>query len=152
MPGSWAPAEFPNLDSSNHTITSPADRRYNCTAWAAGDSKRKWWPDRHNIGYWPAGVPREETLDAFFRAYGTLGFRPCFSGTLEADVEKIAVYATRNADGTFTPTHAALQLPTGEWTSKLGDFEDISHQTADAVFGPVYGDAIYYLCRPKNRP
>jgi hypothetical protein len=37
------------------------------------------------------------------------------------------------------PTHAALQLESGDWTSKLGDFEDISHSTIEAVSGPVYG-------------
>lgn len=150
MPGSWSPTEFPNLNATNHNITSAADRRYNCIAWAAGENIRKWWPDRHNIGFWPRGVPREETIQAFFQAYGTLGYQPCFSGALEDGVEKVAIYGVRNQDGTVSPTHASVQLLSGEWSSKLGDFEDISHSSADAVSGPLYGNVVYYLSRPRR--
>jgi len=150
MPGSWSTAEFPNLDSANHNITSVSDRRYNCIAWAAGENIRKWWPDRHNIGFWPQGVPREETIQAFFLAYETIGYQSCFSGALQEGIEKIAVYGIRNPDGMVTPTHASVQLPSGEWSSKLGDFEDISHTSPDAVFGPLYGDMVYYLSRPRR--
>lgn len=150
MPGSWQPNEFPNLDPTNHTVTSPCDRRYNCTAWAAGENVRKWWPDRRNIGFWPPGVPREETMDAFFQAYGTLGYKPCFTDTLEDGLEKMALYGVRNRDGSVSPTHAAIQLPTGQWSSKLGDLEDISHLTPGAVTGPVYGEVIYYLSRVRR--
>jgi hypothetical protein len=149
MPGSWNPGEFPSLNEGNHIITSPFDRLYNCTAWAAGITTRKWWPDRRNIGFWPKGVPRQETVGAFFQAYGTLGYKPCFSCELEYGVEKIAIYAIRDADGTETPTHAAIQLTNGRWSSKLGDFEDISHVKPEDVTGPLYGHKIYYLSRSR---
>jgi hypothetical protein len=146
--GSWNPAEFPNLTNSNHTITSPTAHRYNCIAWAAGNDGRNWWPDLFNQGYWPLSVPREETIDAFVQAYETLGYKLCYDERLEQGVEKIAIYGKDNPDNTVTPTHAARQLPTGEWTSKLGNFEDISHATPGAVNGPIYGRIVCYMCRP----
>ena len=48
------------------------------------------------------------------------------------------------------PTHAALQLESGAWTSKLGDFEDIEHVTVDAVNGPLYGRPVAFLSRRRT--
>ncbi|HZO88142.1 MAG TPA: hypothetical protein VFB38_07355 [Chthonomonadaceae bacterium] len=58
---------FPSLATSGYDITSPAAEDYNCIAWAAGETDRWWWPDPFSIGYWPEGVPRAETLEAFIR-------------------------------------------------------------------------------------
>jgi hypothetical protein len=55
---------------------------------------------------------------------------------------KIAVYA----DGA-TPTHAARQLSSGWWTSKLGPSLDIEHATPEAVAGGVYGVVAVILSR-----
>jgi len=148
MSGSWPPHELPNLTNANCEVTSPATRKYNCLAWAAADTLRNWWPDGMGVGYWPPGAPRAVNTDAFIRAYGTLGFRLCFDGTLEGGTEKLAIYGSGPA-GAEVPTHAALQLEGGEWTSKLGPFEDIKHSTANAVDGPVYGHVICYLARPR---
>ncbi|SRR6266436_5257554 len=116
--------EFPRLaPPATFEITSPRTRAYNCVAWAAGDTQRKWWPDRMNVAYWPRGVPREATLPAFIAAYATLGYEVCASGEIEGGFEKIAIYAKPAG----TPAHAARQLPNGKWTSKLGDEEDIEH-------------------------
>lgn len=151
MRGSWDANEFPGLTEDNHKITSPATRRYNCTAWAAGDISRKWWPDPRNIGWWPVGVRRAETMEAFVEAYGTLGFKLCFDGSLQPGTEKLALFGTSTGpNDPYAPTHAALQLESGEWTSKLGDFEDISHSPVNAVAGPIYGKVIYYLSRPRT--
>ncbi len=51
------------------------------------------------------------------------------AGNWRRDFEKIAIYV--DTDG--VPTHAARQLPDGSWTSKLGDWEDIQHQTLEAL-------------------
>lgn len=83
------------------------------------------------------------------RAYGTLGYTLCFNESPEVGLEKIAIYGMRNADGSVTPTHAALQLESGEWTSKLGPFEDVRHNTVDDVRGPVYGTRICCMSRPR---
>jgi len=100
-------------------------------------------------GYWPAGVDRSETIDAFLRAYGTVGYRLCFDGLLESGIEKIALYV-KGEPGSEVPTHAALQLEDGRWTSKLGPFEDIRHSSDADVEGPIYGRVYCYLARPRR--
>ena len=117
---------FPGLRDSEYRATSPATRDYNCIAWAAGDTRRWWWPNHdadNDAVYWPPGVPKEETLEAFAAAFATLGHSPCSGEEIEAGFEKIALFAKGEA-----PTHAARQLPSGRWTSKLGLREDIEHE------------------------
>lgn len=138
------PAAFPGLNAGNHRDTSPQDTRYNCIAFAASVQNRWWWPDPFGQGYWPPNVPRVETVDAFVRAYETLGYVRCADGTLESGYEKVAIYV----DSFGGPTHAARQLPSGKWTSKLGGEEDIEHDTLEAVEGPLYGRSNAYLKRP----
>ena len=149
MPGSWPKHELPHLAADNCEIKSKATKRYNCLAWAAGEDFRWWWPDLLGKDYWPAGVAREASIRAFLEAYGTCGFKLCFDGTLQASTEKLAIYGKDQA-GTEIPTHAALQLENGEWTSKVGRFEDIYHKTTAAMEGPVYGRVICYLARPRR--
>lgn len=40
----WIEQLFPGLQGTSFEITSPRDRRYNCVAWAANDTRRWWWP------------------------------------------------------------------------------------------------------------
>ena len=101
-----------------------------------------------NIGYWPPNTPRDVTMSAFISAYSTLGFILCFDGALEEGIEKIALYG-KGPVGAEIPTHASLQLDTGDWTSKIGAFEDIKHATPQLVEGPTYGIVICYLARPR---
>jgi hypothetical protein len=131
---------FPNL-ASGHRVTSPIDPLYNCVAWAAGNSTRWWWPDAPGIGYWPPGVPREETITAFVAAFGTLGYQPVGDPSLEPGVGKVAVFAKAGV-----PTHACRQLANGKWTSKLGESEDIEHDL-DGVAGAIYGSVAVVLRR-----
>lgn len=152
MPGSWDPTAFPNLTAADHAITSPATRTYNCIAWAADDITAKWWPDQFGIGKWPPNTPRAETIDAFILAYGTLGYVPCTDGNLEKGFEKVAIYANREVDGSLSPTHAARQFANGNWTSKLGDFEDIEHYSLSCLDSAIYGRAVVYLRRPRAAP
>lgn len=143
MPGSWPPSDFPNLKEIHHEITSQSTREYNCIAWAAGDVENWWWPDEMGTGYWPPNVPRVQTIMAFILAYGSLGYVPCDDGSREAGFEKIALYSFGDK-----PTHAARQLIDGQWTSKLGDCEDIRHTTVECLHGPRYGTVATYLKRP----
>lgn len=89
-------------------------------------------------------------MDAFIQAYATLGYAVCENGNLEAQVEKIAIYGLEQ-NGRLLPTHAALQLESGEWTSKMGRLEDIRHKTVNDPNGPVYGEPRQYMCRPRKR-
>ena len=145
MIGSWCVEDLPGLNSDNAIVTSPLTNRYNCIAWAAGVVDRNWWPDARGIGYWPRGVVRSETREAFISAFGTLGFSPCPSGDSEPGTEKVALFGI-GPRGHEVLTHAARQLVSGEWTSKLGTLEDITHSGAGDVAGPAYGRVICHLC------
>lgn len=150
MSGSWPQGELPDLNDDNCEITSLPSRQYNCIAWAAGDDGYVWWPDLMGICRWPVQAPRIETMEAFVKAYETLGYKLCYDNSLEPEVEKVALYGLTNpVNGGTTPTHASRQLDSGDWTSKLGPFEDVRHRTVDDVNGPVYGRAIYFMSRPR---
>jgi len=103
------------------------------------------------IGYWPPGIVREETIQAFILAYGTLGFDLCFDGSIEPGFEKVALFGKQQGNA-IVPTQAALQLTSGGWASKLGEFEDVVHISADAVSGPAYGTTVCFLRRRRIPP
>ncbi len=138
---SWA-SDFPRLTPGNHRITSPATTDYNCVAWAAGDTEN-WWQAGD---YWlPEDWPEDDfglgALEAAFRA---LGYKSCArDATLEPGFTKVALYGSR-----LLYTHAARQLPSGKWTSKLGKGEDIEHDTPDDVSDGIYGEVVEIMKRP----
>ena len=136
---------FPRLRGSDFEITSPRDRRYNCVAWAANDTRRWWWPGESPFSFWPAGVRRDESVATFIEAFATLGYIVSASGVHEASVEKVAIFTSSEG----VPTHMARQLPNGTWTSKLGGLEDISHIDVNGVAGADYGDVVVFLERPR---
>lgn len=150
MPGSWPQPELPALTDENCRLTSPFSRSYNCIGWAAGDASRWWWPDPLGIYYWPsAPVLRAAGIDAFIQAYATLGYFICPDGQSEPLPEKIAIYGL-DVNGSVVPTHAARQLASGDWTSKLGHFEDITHAQVEDLFGPAYGRARVFMQRARR--
>lgn len=138
---------FPALADWGYEITSEITPEYNCIAWAAGDDTRVWWPSPDDDGssHWPAGVPRETSVEAFAAAYGTLGYVRCEDGELEAGFEKIAIFATDSGE----PTHAARQLDTRGWTSKVGRLQDIRHPL-QAFEGTEYGHVALFMKRPAR--
>jgi hypothetical protein len=133
---------FPGLQGTAYRVTSPADDAYNCIAWVAGDTKQWWWPDVSPKRYWPAGVPREETLTAFQAAFASLGCVACPTETYEQGFERIALFG----DGKGYPLHAARQLPHGRWSSKTGELEDIEHALHD-LEGAEYGAVVLIMRR-----
>ncbi len=141
-------AWFPKLDSQNHRITSDETPRYNCVAWAANDSSR-WWD--HVPGYyWPDGLPRDESVEAYVGLFRRLGFELCDNSEPEPGFEKIAVYGKA---GKFS--HVARLLESGNWTSKLGTLEDIEHDDLDSLTKDLdnsYGQPLVFLRRAKAQP
>lgn len=132
-------AQFPNLTTTKHEFTSPKTISYNCIAWAATDQTQWWWPDVNQQYYWPADIPREETLTAFIQAYETIGYEVCDNESLEKGFEKISIYSLLGRI-----THASRQLPDGMWTSKLGPHIDLSHEF-NGLDGPAYGESIQVM-------
>jgi hypothetical protein len=92
-------------------------------------------------------VPREVTLDGFRAAFATLGYVACPGQDLEPGFERIALFANDR----LVPKHAARQLPSGRWTSKLGKLEDIEHALHD-LEGTLYGTVVLFMKRPLPAP
>ena len=134
---------FPNLRSEGYRQTSPRTKDYNCIAWAAGN-KDRWWEPADGY-YWPLPTPQLTTIDVLIRAFKVLGYTECQDSLLEEGYEKVAIYGEQ---GDYT--HAARQLGTGKWTSKLGQLEDIEHDTLEGLAGSEYGDVVVIMRRPIN--
>jgi len=134
---------FPKLKAGGYKITSPPDIGYNCIAWAIGDNSRFWWPDQQKQLYWPNNIPRRETLVIFVQLFRNFGYKPCKISKLKKGFEKIAIFVKANNK----PAHAARQLPSGKWTSKLGSEEDIAHKLKDLT-GYHYGTVAIIMERP----
>ncbi len=131
--------DFPRLTEQNHRVTSPSSPDYNCIAWAAGDIEHWWQPGVH----WPiATAEYDYGIGILEQSFLSLGFEDCHDGSLEPGYEKVALYG-----GTVFYTHAARQLSSGQWTSKLGRSEDIEHDTPDDVAGGVYGEVLQFMKR-----
>jgi hypothetical protein len=86
-------------------------------------------------------------MPAFVAAFETLGYLPCRDASREDGIEKVAIYAVV-WEGLLVPQHASRQLATGEWTSKMGRLEDITHRACDDVNGRIYGTPWQILSRP----
>lgn len=93
--------------------------------------------------YWPPGIVALPSTSGVIAAYEACGFEVCASDDLEQGFDKIAVFT----DAAGEPTHAARQLSTGMWTSKLGDHVDIEHDDVGAVGGVMYGEPRVFMRR-----
>ena len=136
---------FPHLNSSNHRITSPKSRDYNCVAWAAGIDDQQIWPngaeDLASEVVWPDDVRNDESVEAFIAYFESIGYFACDNSTLEDGFVKIAIFVKDDY-----PTHISRQLSTGKWSSKMGiDDVDIEHDDLDCISGGTYGEATVYM-------
>jgi hypothetical protein len=128
--------------------TSLPDIDYNCIGHALR-IKRNVWPCGYQ-NWWPRPYPAPETVAEFAAAFALYQYSACESIDLERGYEKIALY-TKNGE----PTHAARQLASGKWTSKISDNIDIEHDTLNAMidFPPemlchlAYGGATHIFRR-----
>ncbi len=131
-----------------YAVTSEADPRYNCVAFAAGDTAL-WW---ENLAvpepgfYWPPGAilaGDNQDIEALKRCFGAIGYEECAKGDLEEGYEKVALYAINKDDW----THAAVQQDNGDWCSKLGSGYDIRHKSPQCVVSQKYGKVMCYMKR-----
>lgn len=150
MDCSWMETRFEKLRPSNYDGKSPVDYYYNCIAWAMGRKDSRWWPATIGGYRWPKTLqrekPGEETLANFIRAFKHLRYKkiPKKDYSLEKGFEKVAIYVKGNQN----PTHAARQLlPSGIWTSKIGNEEDIEHVSPAVLEGVEYGTVAVVMKR-----
>lgn len=137
----WIDETFPNLAASGYEVTSEPTEEYNCVAWAVG-SDTEWWS--HVTGYrWP--TERTSNVESLVQLFADLGYAICDNANQEDGYEKVAIFAQ---DGRWS--HAARQLENGRWTSKLGMFEDIEHDTVESLAGVFYGILHCTMRRSKD--
>jgi hypothetical protein len=75
-------------------------------------------------------------------AFQSLSYEVCETAESELEYQKVAIYVRDRQ-----PKHMALQLQSGEWTSKCGPLEDITHPL-DALEGDTYGSVVKIMRRP----
>lgn len=145
--------QLPHLEGAEYgadwSVKSCSTDDYNCIAWAMGDCEQNWSPALQGGYYWPpdsvVGVPVLDVVAGIFRA---AGYAECGDSAPVAGAEKVALYT----DSLREVRHAARQLPSGSWVSKLGDLADIEHAAVDAVECGLYGRVTMILCRSIASP
>lgn len=123
---------FEHLREADYAVTSAPTSQYNCFAWVLGRTDD--WVQ--------AGDP--ERLDVLLELLHEAGFETCENASFESDMVKVAVFAD-----SLGPTHAARQLASERWTSKLGNWEDIEHENLGCLEGDFYGSVVALLRRPR---
>ena len=101
-----------------------------------------WWPN--GGGYWPGrrkGQDLPPTLEVFSVAFATRGYVECADPVQEPGYRKVALYAKGPEI-----THAARQLQSGYWTSKLGPQVDVEHELHQ-LEGEHYGRVLTFFRR-----
>ena len=137
---------FPDLSKRGYKITSPIALNYNCIAWAAGVCNIWWEPDPFNQYFWPPSAHRSYSLDSYIEAFKTLNYKISSTENYEEGYEKVALFINDSEQ-----IHAARQLESGHWTSKLGQREDIEHFDLKSIEGEYYGKVAVILKRQINK-
>ena len=97
------------------------------------------WPGNEEC-YWPRDTGGRDELGALIQLYLDAGYQRCGNCQREDGFKKVAIYVSQEG-----PQHAARQLESGRWTSKLGNCEDIEHDSLEALEGECYGEATVFL-------
>ena len=134
---------FPKLTEKNHFVSSPSSDNYNCIAWAYEVNNKWMWPGNPD-SYWPYDIDSKDVLEALIQLYIDAGYEKCDNEQREDGFKKVAIYV--NQEGA---THAARQLESGHWTSKLGNCVDIEHDNLEALESESYGKAKVFF-RKRN--
>jgi hypothetical protein len=136
---------FPLLVGTSYSEESCATDTYNCIAFAFGDVNNWWW-SRNSYGcYWPPGVPLTDSVDVLIAIFEVHGYSKCNNPDHEHGYEKVVIYSR---EGRFK--HAARQLKSGRWASKLGEEQDIEHERVEHVENAAYGTAEKVLRRRRD--
>ena len=142
---SWADylaQAFPKLTSEGFEVVEQPSRRYNCIAYAAGDTSEWWEPIARS--YWPDYATRSDRIESLIEVFAGLGFEQCQDSSLESGYEKVALY---EEGGVWE--HAALQTPDGRWRSKMGEGPLIEHRSPESLSGGMYGSPTIYMRRQR---
>ena len=134
---------FPNLSEDDLEIVEQTSTRYNCIAYAAGDTSNWWEPAERR--YWPDYATRSDRIESLIEVFAGLGFQQCEDSNFEDNYEKVALYEEQGAW-----KHAALQTFAGRWRSKMGRGPLIEHRSPQSLSGGMYGEATVYMRRARG--
>ena len=137
----WFNVSFPNLRYEGFTVVDQPSDTYNCIAYAADDTSQ-WWAHESD-GYWPPCATRSELIASLLEVFAGLGYEQCDDSRIEDGYQKVALYETQ---GVWT--HAAVQMPSGVWRSKMGEGPVIEHRSAESLSGGPYGEVHCFMRRP----
>lgn len=136
---------FRNL--KDYEQTSDENWNYNCIAWALYDTQQWWWPSGRGSGnFWLPQVDRDNKRETVIKIFEMHGYVKCDTDEREVGYEKVAIYEHHD----FDVQHAARQLKNGKWTSKLGEWEDISHNTPQCLECEDYGKVVQIMKRRRE--
>lgn len=137
---------FLGLRGARWRVTSPEDERYNCVAWACGDTNRWWWPwpEGDPPGFWPGDGSADDGVEDAVLMFEGQGYVCCAPEAADAHDDVIVLYASANR-----LRHVARRTLDGWWASKLGALNDIEHETLDAVASPYCGSPLRWMRRPR---
>ncbi len=135
---------FPRLSGEAFQIVAPTSNRYNCIAYAAGDTS-EWWDIVEGDYYWPHFATRSDRIESLIEVFAGLGFQQCQDSSLESGYEKVALYEEQ---GVWK--HAALQTPTGRWRSKMGQGPVIEHLSPESLCDGIYGNPAVLMRRSTS--
>jgi len=116
---------FPSLVGTDYSEESDPTDIYNCIAFAFGDTQNWWWPKKGYGMYWPPGFPISDSVETLTKIFEVHGYSACDHYEQESGYEKVVIYSR---DGRIK--HAARQMKSGRWASKLGEEQDIEHECA----------------------
>lgn len=141
---------FPRLKGGKgYRDTSAPSGDYNCLAWALGINWTRYDPEPNCPGYyWFPNVERKWSLTVIRKIVEFHGYTACDDFELEDGYEKVVLYIDNDGE----PQHFARQLADGKWTSKLGDLNDIEHDTLECLAVPDYGEPKLVLKRKRQKP
>ena len=131
---------FPNLAREGFQIIDQPSTRYNCIAYAAGDTS-KWWEDTERR-YWPSHGSRSAAIASLREVFVGLGYEQCDDSSIDDRYQKVALYETQGAW-----THTAVQMPNGAWRSKIGEGPVIEHRSPASLSGGMYGEPTVFMRR-----
>ena len=140
----WIDKDLPHLAAEGYELTSDPNSEYNCIAYAAGETDRWWTHVKGDDYYWPEHASRTPSIASLIEVFGGLGYEPCEDARGELGFKIVALYADQRGDW----THAAVRLPNGGWSSKLGPDEDIGHRTPESLDPDAYGEVHCFMRRP----
>jgi hypothetical protein len=155
---SYLTKKFPKLLADGAKKTSEATTQYNCVAWSAARDKQWWWQSTkyESWDYCPPELsPNDDTVENFIILFEKLGYKKRTDSTFELLHKKVAIYAISGyyEKDKLEFSHVCDQLNSGVWTSKLGKYEDIKHNSLEALAGndgEEYGEIKVILKRRCN--